>query len=114
MSVSKEVWDEPCFEYPGLRKEIHWRNDTEVYINISVDYENEKGWSFKKKYKDYRAALDSLSEYLKAMRERKASLLVTTSLTPEMTDGSLRRFLEDLRNKRVFLPDGGKGYKYKD
>jgi flagellum-specific peptidoglycan hydrolase FlgJ len=75
---------------------------------------NESGWSFQKKYTDYRSALDSLSDYLKLLREQKTSMVVKKILTPEMTEDSIRRLLEDIQRKTVFLPDGGKGYKYPD
>jgi hypothetical protein len=112
MSISRNVYDGPCHEYPGLRKEITWINHTEIYIYIDIDGMNEKGWNFRKDYKDYHSALDSLSEYLKWMKEKAVDLPIEPSFTPEIIDDSVRRIKADIRNERVFLPDNGRGYKY--
>ena len=71
MSLTKNIYEKPCFEYPGYIRQILLVNNIEIFINICLDMSNEMGWNFSKNYIDNIGALDSVSEYLKILNAKE-------------------------------------------
>ena len=72
---------------------------------------NEKGWNFSKTYIDNIGALDSVSEYLKILNAKEIKVDFF-SLSEDIINNSSAKINSDVKNRSVFLPDNGSGYKY--